>query len=132
MPKVKTRDLDGVALDHAVAVAEGFVVDGNSHRQGTLDKGVPFVPVSFGGCEQFKPSQKWEHGGPIIEREHITLDYAPESTNGKWLAEVWPMTGEQGRWGRSDSLLVAAMRVFVHSRLGNFVDIPQEVLDVNQ
>ena len=65
-------------------------------------------------------STDWADGGPIIEREKINLwteGYDWEATQyGKWQ-----------EWGPTP--LIAAMRCYVASKLGDEVDVPEMCLD---
>jgi hypothetical protein len=66
-----------------------------------------------GACEGYAEHQystDWAQGGPIIEREGIAL-LPPE------LAEM------PGYEGRGETLLIAAMRCYVASKLGDEVEI---------
>jgi hypothetical protein len=64
------------------------------------------------------PAEEWALGGPIIERERITLIWARD--NG-WLAKLnyFPFREELG-----PTPLIAAMRAYVASKLGDEVDLP--------
>jgi hypothetical protein len=93
---MKTSELTGKALNWAVGKAEGL--------DGWL------APVNYCG--------KWEHGGPIIEREEIAifLEYPKE----------WGATdGNYSKGG--DTPLIAAMRCYVASKLGSEVDVPKDL-----
>ncbi len=84
----------------------------------------------------FYPSTLWDHGGPIIEREHIHLSPPTARVHrngglnsgwgeaGVWTATTWHK-GANGRralaWD-TDSALVAAMRCYVASKFGDEVD----------
>jgi hypothetical protein len=71
--------------------------------------------------DSFNPSTDWAHGGPIIEREKISCVYY-----GQWVASI-PAdgTGEAlGYYGPTH--LIAAMRCFVASKLGDTIDILKE------
>ena len=142
--KIKTNELTGVALDRAVAKCEGhFRTDGGAYlaHQGRV----------------FQPSTDWAVGGPIIERENITLvrcddDYKTDAkgftTNERipvWAAEHGTQHssqttyGPQGdNWGDAYAIdeadciygptpLIAAMRCYVASKLGDEVNIPEEL-----
>ena len=67
-------------------------------------------------------STSWQEGGPIIEREGIRLH---RSHTGAWWAgsEAAPQRPIEG-----PTALIAAMRCFVASKLGDEVDIPDELL----
>lgn len=99
--KIKTADLQGAALDWAVGVA---------HEDGGL------LPVAY--------STDWQFGGPIIEREDIAL--RPQARSEGWFAhKVW---GEQGEY-TGPTPLIAAMRCYVASKLGDEVTIPNELME---
>jgi len=104
--KIKTNELNGVQLDWAVAKA-----DEQPHR---IVSGLLFIP----GGDNWNPSSNWAQGGPIIEREQIAL-----FLNGD---DEW--TAEDG-WHRAsgETPLVAAMRCYVANKLGDEVEIPEEL-----
>ena len=70
---------------------------------------------------------EWEWGGPIIERERITL-LDPE-TYGGWRGRKW--VEEQDEPGTVDCYgptpLIAAMRCYCYAKLGDEVEIPPEL-----
>jgi len=102
--KVKTVDLAGAALDWAVAKCEGK----------------PSWMMGF--------STEWEKGGPIIERECIQLEYRvavqwiATRVEGSSVCEVSVPYNQKGR-----PQLIAAMRCYVMSQLGDEVEIPEEL-----
>ena len=67
-------------------------------------------------------STDWKEGGPIIEREKIGLTYSDS-------IPCWYATSQQGkRFLRlGDTPLIAAMRCYVASKLGDEVEIPEEL-----
>ena len=70
-------------------------------------------------CSAYTPSTNWAQGGPIIEREKIELEYGgPE-----WWACIKADDDFSG-----PTPLIAAMRCYVASVLGNEVEIPQELV----
>jgi hypothetical protein len=93
---MKTSELTGNALNWAVNYVEGLT-------------GI-FAPVNYCG--------KWEHGGPIIERERINLEPFSNINGEQWSAD--------GEWD-SPTPLIAAMRCYVASKLGEDVSIPEEL-----
>lgn len=115
--KIKTSELTGPALDWAVAKAE-------EATQG-------FVTGYFAGMVlrgNFSPSTNWSQGGPIIEREKIELKYLPYDRPPYWGA-LKSNTAAYARSGQiGPTALIAAMRCFVASRLGDEVDVPEELL----
>ena len=122
--KIKTSELTGAALDWAVAKCE--------HGIKRYKYGAPcFSPdtkriYETEGLRQigvnFTPSTNWAQGGPIIEREGMTIAldaFGWEARHYDGETEPWTMTG--------DTPLVAAMRCFVASKLGDTVDVPEEL-----
>jgi hypothetical protein len=104
---MKTAELQGAALDLAVGLAMGR------------------KPNDFGWWwDNFKPSANWAHGGPIIEREGVEVQRLPL---GEWRAQLnakgcGPYCRHYG-----PTPLIAAMRCYVASVLGDTVDIPEEL-----
>lgn len=119
MKKVKVAELSGAALDWAVAKCEGLTFS-NVSSQGD----------SFRQCHKFFDySTNWSQGGPIIEREGIEtrVHVTHNNTITSWAAEKdWPMCRTEGATG--PTLLIAAMRCYVTSKIGDNVDIPEELL----
>jgi hypothetical protein len=101
--KIKTSELTGAALDCAVAICE--------HNVGWEPEGE----------DRDFYSTNWSQGGPIIEREKITL--APNIHHTKWSATL---RGEAYiYWAQTP--LIAAMRCYCASKLGHEVDVPDEL-----
>jgi len=102
---MKTAELQGADLDLAVGLAMGR------------------KPNDFGWWwDNFKPSTNWAEGGPIIEREKIgTLWEARNiwSAGTKWDDPTKVFYGK--------TKLIAAMRCYVASKMGDTVDIPEEL-----
>ena len=115
--KTQTSTLTGPALDWAVAKCQSdthlthpanwrlFLI---SHRR-----------------NQHTFSTDWAQGGPIIEREKISTDYAL----------CYGETGQEWEAVSVDDLkvggptpLIAACRCYVASKLGDTVEIPDELL----
>lgn len=104
---MKTSELTGAALDWAVAKCEGKIY------------GIP------GTRYEFQPSTHWAQGGPIIEREGINLDnYAKNPRWSAWTPAPDREYGEAQAFGPTP--LIAAMRCYVASKLGDEVDLPKE------
>lgn len=125
--KVKTSVLTGAALDWAVAECE---YNNRRYKYGSpcFDPNTKRV-YKTEGLQQigvnFAPSTDWLLGGPIIEREGIYL-WRPYGVNGAWSAKLDSWQPE--RVIHDDKPLIAAMRCYVASKLGDTVDIPKELM----
>jgi hypothetical protein len=128
--KIKTSELTGLALDWAVCIALGHKVfpDGrlNVGRFGPLFG--PYKRHPAIGLVKANPSTNWSQGGPIIEREWIVLNNMPFDTPPYWTAHIASRSSNErmGAWAHTP--LIAAMRCFVASKLGDEVDVPKELL----
>ena len=120
MPKIKTSELTGVALDWAVAKAEGTNITLMRNDDGSLFP----QPVWADGLWQQNYSTSWAQGGPIIEREKISIR---QWTNVPVVHAYMPFDGAD--WAEDGtSPLIAGMRCYVSSKLGDEVEIPEELL----
>ena len=116
---VPVSELIGPTLDWAVAKCEGEPLQKGTGRtwQYWTNK------VGFGELGIYNPSTNWSQGGPIIEREGISL--RKESDTVPW----WVASKVSARHGYGNaSPLIAAMRCYVASKLGDTVEIPKELL----
>ena len=100
---MKTSELSGAALDWAVAKCEG--------KEPKHHEGWPMEEPS-------EYSTDWGLAGPIIEREKIDTYYGEK---GWWQAVA--ETNDVCAFGESP--LIAAMRCYVASKLGDEVEIPE-------
>lgn len=71
-------------------------------------------------------STNWSQGGPIIEREKIELSF-DGAEGGVWAAN-FPAGLREEFFEIGPTPLIAAMRCFVASKLGDEVDVPEELL----
>jgi hypothetical protein len=121
---MKTNELTGPALDWAVAKCEGRDNDCEMHAGNVLYGRVT------SGFIQYKPSTDWAQGGPIVEREEIGIKRnAPCSDGRQWEASPSiTAKGAGGKFGYGPTPLIAAMRCYVASKLGDEVEIPEELM----
>ena len=128
--KIKTQDLTDAALDWAVAISKGIPVE-ELHIQKWGSRLPPSIyrryrdadgnlDASYTSGPGLLFSRKWEAGGPIIEREGISI-YRMTSD---WSAAYNPSGAAQD----GSTPLIAAMRCFCCSRLGSEVEVPEELL----
>lgn len=69
-------------------------------------------------------STDWSEGGPIIEREKISV----KAQQPEWAAYIAVCDGLTDRILYGPTSLIAAMRCFVASKLGDEVDVPEELI----
>lgn len=111
--KVKTSELTGAALDWAVAKCEGVEFD-----------------LAPDGYYTYRPSMHWAQGGPIIGRERISLR-EHNNVDGYWTAMKYKIDGRivlSTIFEDGPTHLIAAMRCYVGSKLGNEVEVPDELV----
>lgn len=126
--KYKTAELEGELLNAAVSKIEGRLPDHGWFSPGQKYRCETEPPLP-GQMEPY--SSEWEHGGTLIEREHISLA-SPDNAaaGGDWRALVLA-TLLSSRQGGSESAnatgrtpLIAAMRAYVASKYGDEVELP--------
>lgn len=149
MAKIKTAELIGPALDWAVAKCEGWKSEPEAEQYGVftglLYPPEAFIPDEGGGLpnlaysdftslRELTFSTDWLQGGPILDREQITLLRPYFHCNEKWLALKNGTLLCEERFGgiqaSGSTPLIAAMRCYVASLLGAVVEIPDELLEV--
>ena len=102
---MKTSELTGAALDWAVAKCMGHCDDETIIRR--------LEPDEEGWCIAY--STDWSQGGPIIERE------------GMGVFKLGYVRGWASGFQSGPTPLIAAMRCYVASKLGDEVEIPEEL-----
>lgn len=138
---MKTSELTGHALNWAVAMAEGDKVyrprlgrpsdwDKEAYlKDGSDDRWVVRVQsprVAHFVDWTYNPSGDWMQGGPIIEREGIGLDQYADYP--KWQAFTPAPEQPSGQAVcNGPTPLIAAMRCYVASKLGDNIDLPEEL-----
>jgi hypothetical protein len=114
---MKTAELTGAALDWAVAKCEGP----NSVASCYYDEDDLPMCRDEALYMEWQPSTNWAQGGPIIEREKIAVWHR---------GDEWPWRAQQSDTSHlkgGPTPLIAAMRCYVASKLGDEVEIPQEL-----
>ncbi len=128
MKQVKTSELYGPALDWAVAKCDQPQWSDEDARLWVQDDEY-----------QYTPSTDWDEGGPIIEREGICISkrYSPLSLEKKpatpvtdWSAGYFeaPHSALEHHAQFGPTPLIAAMRCYCCAKLGDTVEIPEELL----
>jgi len=124
---MKTSELTGAALDWAVAKTEGatdFWFDTVATYWVKLDG--KDRALRYGWAQSYLPSTDWCQGGSIIEREELTLSHSPYDhvfygRTRPWCAE------KNGCMKYGPTPLIAAMRCYVASKLGDEIELPEEL-----
>lgn len=125
---MRVKELEGPLLDYWVAKALGekpsiSPVDGLCRIDWRLDP----VPCQSDPGHVFQPSTNWNQGGPVIERENISLD----TGDGEWSAlhgttfDCSAGLPPLGDIFSAQTPLVAAMRAYVASKYGK--EVPDEI-----
>jgi hypothetical protein len=120
---MKASELTGAALDWAVAKCEGRPVE---QENGSVN-----WPYLTG----YTPSTDWAQGGSIIERKELAISplvgsWAVYAAEGTRIASAGQKEIEVFSWGfrhTGPTPLIAAMRCYVASKLGDEVEIPEEL-----
>lgn len=141
--KIKTDELIGPQLDWAVATCEGLPI-----RHDPMNFGPAFAEGGFWIWDdrgpigkrdyrligrQYCPSTNWAQGGPIIEREKIEivrgndLIFPNGNEKGEYTEPLWLASCGGGRMFNGPTSLVAAMRAFVAIKLGDEIEISEEL-----
>jgi hypothetical protein len=111
---MKTSELTGAELDWAVAKCEGTISGAESLVR--TDWLVPY-------------STDWTQGGPIIEREGVSMRFCEKDARGAWYAVLGKNRFLSPDFeGSGPTPLIAVMRCYVASKLGDTVEIPQELI----
>ena len=117
--KIKVSTASGPVLDRMVAKLVGksyvkgdtdYAPDGRIYQRGTAQPTGPHY------------STDWAQGGPIIERERYTTNYLYSIE--KW--EAYHQSAGRAHYGPTP--LIAAMRCYCCSKLGDEVEVPDELI----
>lgn len=144
--KIKTEELTGRALNYAVAITEGATEEWRSDGPFFWD-GIACIRIN-GHDTEYVPSSSWMMIGPIIDRDLI-------QTNPRWhndqcaVEPSWKRLGYESEAGwhweahilgpeniddpftqTGNTATIAAARCRVLSKLGEEVEIPDELLEL--
>lgn len=138
MPSVSVSDLHGAALDWAAAKARGLPIRhdpmgfGSGSESGYWhweEAGHSLKRYGLIGRE-YSPSTKWDQGGQILDglRELSQHQFLVESDGESTHVLAWP-SEHVCYSGYGTTVLVAVMRCFVASQLGDSVEVPEFYVD---
>jgi hypothetical protein len=131
--KVKTNELSGAQLDWAVAKCEGVAV-AYDRMNGWWETSDPRY-AEPNDPEVFSPSTDWAQGGLIIEREKLGVWWATHYVDADgveygnhWYCETGCTDDnyDSQHVAEGATPLVAAMRCYVASKLGDKVECKEE------
>lgn len=133
MTTVPTSQLQGAALDWAVAKCEGVrtVLARYEHTlTGVCVLDAELVEMGADGTQELRYSRDWVQGGPIIERERIDIQSKFSGSSivpkDQWYWQASTVTEDDvAYWLDGHTPLVAAMRCYVASKLGDDVAVPE-------
>lgn len=127
--RVKTSNLNGLALNYAVALCEGgegFVFDGITWGF-VLNGKIRVLSKGWARSMSYCPGEEWGIAGPIIEREKIEVTawgHNAWRARSNWNAiyETWVHVTMFETFGPIP--LIASMRCYVASKLGDTIELP--------
>ena len=108
--KIRTSELTGAALN--------WVVEQIEQPPKKYDH-------NYGGYLPFEPADFWDQGGPIIEQEGISIK---KGHSGWWIAKLLDINDDEHFVTVAPTPLIAAMRCLVASKLGDEVEVPDELI----
>ncbi|MFU7495819.1 phage protein NinX family protein [Pseudomonas aeruginosa] len=131
--EVKTCELEGPALDWAVAKASRLELTSIKFGSGVWVKGL-LPPGIMPNATRWEPSNNWAQAGPLIEKFHIQTSYngngfSRSPTREYWCAYVCEDSGQELRpSGGGPTAIIAACRAIVTASLGETVSVPAELI----
>jgi len=121
--KIKTSELSGMALCYVVCKLEmPHLTWGNDIGEHEHSKQIVVPELAEPFC--YSPFTSWAMFGPIIEREKIDVDFMRGDM--EWKA-CW-FGPEEYNTSYGSTPLEAAMRCYVASKLGDEVEVPEELV----
>jgi hypothetical protein len=107
--KIKVSETTPIQLDWLVAKCEGWEYD-NIRNARAADRSKRYTT-------------SWAQGGPLIERERIQT--WKDDCSKDWIASAFD---DVAPYSSGPTLLIAAMRCLVASKLGDEVEVPKELV----
>lgn len=129
MRVVKVSEASGAVLDWLVGTAQGYELSLYG-----VDPSIRARVPGLGVHAPWAPSKYWNQAGPIIDREignlwkHNKLDPSEPDV---WTAAAYRKApdGTMLYYEDGPTPLIAAMRCFVSSKLGEEVEVPEELCE---
>ena len=131
MKKVKVSEATNLQLDWMGAKCESQATpSGMSNAEVLLYRSVATNAWMYPKTRGIAYSTDWAQGGPIIGRERVNIQFCRDLRyrNGLYIHASAHTNMYHGYWrGDHDHPLVAAMRCYVASKLGDEVEVPEEL-----
>lgn len=125
--KIKTSELTGIALDWLVAKCEGKIEQGVYGTPELMQSGLHLHYCDVLLSHPYSPSTDWAQGGTLIQREGIGIRQYGDFLESRWQADKWAFKFVDPM-ATGPAPLIAAMRCLCRAKLGDEVDIPDELL----
>jgi hypothetical protein len=123
--KIKVSEAKEKTLDYLVSLCEGATnlrYDTVATWWVDLNGEPKALSSGWGKSQSWHPSTNWSQGGPIIDKDEIdTVKVGVKQWRGR-------IEGGNPVSGYGPTILIAAMRCYVASKLGDTVDIPDELI----
>lgn len=132
--KINTSELEGAALDWAVAQSVGnknvYILDGGVVYDEFIEQHGDYFPADY------SPSTDWSQLGPLLEQTHCYPNrYMDECSDVVESRRFFVVTEIVDTVSVSTNILaegptplIAACRAIVASKLGDTVDVPEELV----
>lgn len=137
MPTMETANLDGVALDWAIAQCVGLPIKHDPMGFETGSESGFWLWEENGGRlgrygligREYSPSTRWEQGGEIVDklRECSQHQFWIESDGPNTHVLSWPDEHVFYR-GYGPTMLVALMRCYVAGQMGEVIEVPDVLM----
>ena len=115
MKQIKVCEATGLVLDWLVAKCEGYDT--------VLTPARDVLILRKGVADYFDPHRNWGWGGPILEREGLLIRPQPGNSWDSWKHGV-----DEPGYSIGPTPLIAAMRCYLVSRLGETAEVPDELI----
>lgn len=138
MIEMKVAELDGTALDWAVAVVvhgkvyvypDGGLCPPEDSVQMNDDDGSLWV--SSGGFhpkDSWSPSTDWSQGGPLLDWHCKGFGLVQDGRESRWRAFAYSRESDIQRLAGGESILIAACRSIVLLHKGEAISVPRELV----
>lgn len=128
--EVHLNDLDGPALDWAVAMVVGRNMQILPAQLQNVRRAYWVTPA---GLAAFRPSSDWSDAGPMLRQFQVAL--TPEAHFGdegtemseRWIADIYYEAGEHYTTELCRNELVALCRAIVVTKFGETIPVPIEL-----